>query len=566
MLLHGGARMPTRALLTVMCFTLAVGACASAVGNDVSDSVDAHGDVTGAASAGLTTDTLTASERTQLAAGVRSQFAARGIVPITAPSIGGTQARRDALVALGQALVFDKILSDNHDVSCMTCHPPAVGGDDDRTLSMGVGGTGLGASRTGGRDIPRNAPSIFNLHLMKSLFWDGRVELLPDGTYRTPAGPQLTPAMTQVFELGALSTIGLFPVTNRDEMRDHAPDGRFDDLVNVADGDFTGTWNALMARLRAIPKYRQMFSDAYPSWPGTAATRIDTMTFAHASNAMAAFMAAKFVSKDSPWDNFVAGDNNAFRIVQEITSQSGPVITERSVFRGATRFLQTCANCHNGPLLSDGRFHNTALAQLGPGQGDGGTTDDFGRARVTGAGDPDARCGNTGTNASCRYAFRTTPLRNVLLTAPYGHAGEIGRFGNDPSFSVDVHNDLEDLRAFVAHYAVNPAENLRHYDVNQVDPRFRSTMIPTLDTIIANIDPLFTNGSPVTLADVDPITAFMAANTSLTLLGAGGTSGTSARFALCGVIPASVPSGLPLDVDDYDEDGCKADDKQNDSF
>jgi cytochrome c peroxidase len=510
---------------------------------------------------------LTSTERTQIASRIRAQFAARRIAPIPTKTIPGNSPRRTALIKLGQALAFDKILSDNKDVSCMTCHPPAVGGDDDRHLSIGVRGIGLGASRSGGIDIPRNAPPLFNLHVLDSMFWDGRVEKLPNGAYRTPAGSQLTPAMTAVFEFGAMSAIGMFPITNRDEMREHDMDGQFDDLTALADDDFTGIWNAAMNRLRSIPKYREMFGDAYPSWPGTRTNRIDTMTFAHASNAMAAFFIDKFTSKDSPWDDFVAGKNDAFKIIEDYTRVNPPTIFERDVLLGADRFLQTCANCHDGPTLSDNRYHNTALAQFGPGVGDGDSLrDDFGRQRVVTVNDPDARCGNAGMGASCRFAFRTTPLRNVVLTAPYGHAGQIGRFGNHPSFGTDVRDDLEDLRAFVAHYALDPKQTLREYDISQIESRLQASYLFNTDEVIAHVDPLFANGSPITLEDVDILTAFMVAQTSKALFGAGLESGVSARFALCGAIPLSVPSGLALDVDAADEDDCKKDNKDNDDF
>lgn len=508
-----------------------------------------------AADLGETDSELGKKDRDAIAKRIRAQFPARNIAPIPTPTIPGTAARREALIALGQALVFDKILSDNQDISCMTCHPPAVGTDDDRHLSLGVRGVGLGASRTGGLEIPRNAPPLYNLHALDSLFWDGRVERLPDGTYRTPAGAQLTPQMTAVFEFGALSAISMFPVTNRDEMREHSLDGRFDDLTRVPDGDFTGVWNGIMNRLRRIPKYREMFGDAYPSWPGSRTNRIDTMTFAHASNAMAAFIVANFTSKDSPWDDFVAGKNDAFAVIEQMTRDTPSPFTEEQVLLGADRFLQTCANCHSGPTLSDNRFHNTGLAQFGPGLGDGAGYDDFGRERITT--DANARCGNAGSNASCRFAFRTSPLRNVVLTAPYGHAGEIGRFGNDPDFGVDVQHDIEDLRAFVAHYSVSPTDNLLAYDVSQIEPRLQITLLDNSADVISHIDPLFLHGSPIVPEDVDILTAFMVAQTSKSLIGAGLDSGSSARFALCGVIPASVPSGLPLDADRDDDDDCK---------
>ncbi len=52
---------------------------------------------------------------------VRELAAARGIVPLPPkPKV------RRSLVLLGQALAFDKVLSGNRDISCMTCHLPQL--------------------------------------------------------------------------------------------------------------------------------------------------------------------------------------------------------------------------------------------------------------------------------------------------------------------------------------------------------------------------------------------------------------------------------------------------------
>src|SRR6185295_17490987 len=92
---------------------------------------------------------------------------------------------RPALVRLGQALAFDKILSGNRDISCMTCHLPAFATGDARSLSIGQGATGLGPNRIhpSGVFIPRNAPQLFNLSALTSLFWDGRVSVDARGQF-----------------------------------------------------------------------------------------------------------------------------------------------------------------------------------------------------------------------------------------------------------------------------------------------------------------------------------------------------------------------------------------------
>ena len=91
---------------------------------------------------------------------VRQLAAGRGIVALrrTAPV-------RAPLVKLGQALLFDPVLSGNRDIACATCHLPAFATGDGRSLSVGQGASGLGPSRVHpqGVFIARNAPPLFNL-------------------------------------------------------------------------------------------------------------------------------------------------------------------------------------------------------------------------------------------------------------------------------------------------------------------------------------------------------------------------------------------------------------------
>src|SRR5438552_58295 len=59
-------------------------------------------------------------------------------------------------VALGRLLFWDPILSGEKDVACATCHHPTEGYADDRDLSIGVHGVGLGFNRrfAAGNQIP----------------------------------------------------------------------------------------------------------------------------------------------------------------------------------------------------------------------------------------------------------------------------------------------------------------------------------------------------------------------------------------------------------------------------
>jgi cytochrome c peroxidase len=413
-----------------------------------------------------------------LAAEVRQLAAGRGVTPLQRPA-----PVRVALVQLGQALAFDKVLSGNRDISCMTCHLPGLGVGDQRSLSIGQGATGLGADRVHptGAFIPRNAPPAFNLHAMKPLFWDGRVFQDPAGVMHTPAGVRLTEAMQRTFEFGTLSALPLFPVLSRSEMRADAGN----ELAAIPDTDEAAIWAALMQRLGAIPQYRRMFERAYPG------QRFDDMTFAHASNAIAGFLTEKLAFNNSPWDRFLAGDDRALTPVQ---------------LAGAKNFMSArCSLCHNGPAFTDNRFHNVALAQLGPGTGDGPDGhDDFGRMKVTG--DP-----------ADRYAFRTTPLRNVELTGPWGHDGA-----------------FTDLRAFIDHYSESDLK-LQHYDANQLEPQLRGTVLATFPGILATRDTLL-DGVVFTSQQVDEVTEFMKALTD-----------PAARHVRQ-LTPGAVPSGLEVDL------------------
>src|SRR5918996_3547114 len=79
---------------------------------------------------------------TTLDAQLRASIARWSVVPI-----GEMPPQDPALVALGRALFFDKVLSGNRDISCATCHHPTTSLGDALALSVGTGGTGAGASR-----------------------------------------------------------------------------------------------------------------------------------------------------------------------------------------------------------------------------------------------------------------------------------------------------------------------------------------------------------------------------------------------------------------------------------
>ena len=401
-------------------------------------------------------------------------------------AIKGAPPVRPALVTLGQALAFDKILSGNRDIACMTCHLPGMGTGDGRAIPVGQGGTGLGPDRThpeGARTL-RHSPPLFNLHLTRKFLWDGRVEVLNTGSIRTPAGDQLTREMEDVFEFGVLSVQPLFPVEVREEMR-----GPGNELAEVPDGDFTKLWSRLMDRLGTIQEYRDLFEEAYPD------TEFDDMSFVHASNAIAGFMASAFSFTRSPWDRFLAGDDDQLTI---------------AALRGARAFMtEGCTSCHETPQFDGApgnEFHNDALAQFGPGVGDGVSRgDDFGRERVT-------------NDPADRRRFVTRPLRNIELTAPYGHVGQFAT-----------------LKSFVEHYNDVDAR-LLEYDIasHVADAELWPTLLKNFGAILVNRDTLLLSIRFDEATTMD-LVEFLHALTD------------EAARDLRRVIPEKVPSGLPID-------------------
>lgn len=89
-----------------------------------------------------------------------------------------------AKVTLGDKLFHDPRLSANDSVACASCHILALGGDDGRSVSVGVFG----------RQGQLNAPTVFNTRFNLAQFWDGRAATLEDQVH----GPVVNPV-----EMGA---------------------------------------------------------------------------------------------------------------------------------------------------------------------------------------------------------------------------------------------------------------------------------------------------------------------------------------------------------------------------
>lgn len=401
---------------------------------------------------------------------------------------------REAEARLGQLLFFDPILSGNRAVSCGTCHHPAFGTGDGLSLGIGDGGRGLGTQRVVDPEnapeqrIPRNAPALFNLgaHEFTVLFHDGRIEVDPDrpGGLRTPLDEDMIVGFASL-----LSAQTMFPVLSADEMAGHYSEN--DVAQAVRRGVITGTggaWDIIARRVAAIPAYADDFKDVYDHIDDAA--QID---FADISNAIAAFMEFEWRADEAPFDAVLRGD----ALLPE------PAATGMALFYGDAG----CASCHSGPFLTDHEFHAMGAPQIGPGKAARFESHarDEGRFRVTG--DP-----------ADLFAFRTPSLRNVALTAPYGHAG-----------------GHSDLRSFIIAH-LDPVAALEVYDIAaatlpdmQVDD---TAGLADVDAIAAAV-----TYRPVQISDTQ-VTALLAFMDTLT-----DPVSLKGRLGL----PETVPSGLLVD-------------------
>ncbi len=441
-------------------------------------------------------------------------------------------------VELGRMLFFDKILSGNRNISCATCHHPALSSADGLALPLGEGAAGLGDERHTGQTVnasvagrvPRNSPGLFNLGAIEfeRLFHDGRVESDPHGYFE---GGFITPAKWKLPEGldNVLAAQAMFPVTSAIEMAGDKGENPVADAVslNNAAGK-NGVWELLAKRLQSIPEYVDLFRAAYPD----AVTDAEDITFVMAANAIAAFESTEFRADRSAFDQYLRGDNGSLSRQQK---------------RGLALFYGEagCSGCHSGKFQTDHDFHAIAMPQIGPGKADGQDTsyrdytgisallEDHGRGRVT-------------VRTEDNFKFRTPSLRNVARTAPYGHAGA-----------------YDSLEAVVRHH-LDPVASLHAYNTEAValpalgevvelsatgSRLTQSFMAPTRrkefdrrDTWVQDNDVLRSNIAaanelpPVALSDRD-VRALVAFLESLT---DPSTADSETR------VPDSVPSGLPV--------------------
>jgi cytochrome c peroxidase len=266
------------------------------------------------------------------------------------PYVPAENPMTEAKVELGRHLFFDKRLSENETQSCSSCHKQALAFTDGR--AHGLGSTG--------EDHPRSAMSLTNVAYLSTLGW-------------------ANPTTLRLEEQAIVPIFGINPI----------------------ELGLRGKEELLFTRLKAEPKYQQLFSAAFPE-------ETDPFTLSSLVRAISSFERT-MISGTSPYDRFVGGDRSA---LSEAADRGRQLFNSERL---------ECFHCHTGFTFQDSvihacktaaeiRFHNTGLYNIGG-------TGDF-PAPNTGVHEISGRPQDMGR-------FRAPTLRNIALTAPYMHDGTL---------------------------------------------------------------------------------------------------------------------------------------------
>lgn len=313
---------------------------------------------------------------------------------------------------LGQILFFDPRLSGNNSTSCASCHNPALGWSD---------GSATPARFPG---VTRRTQSLWDVGRQHELFWDGRAASLAQ---------QASSPLESPDEMDS-SRLKLARIVTRD------PDTR--QLLEQIGG------------AKALREADTLFSQAGFAISGAAAhpgrqwrqrydglqtrdKRIVDRIFSISLDALAEFQTS-IVSAPSAFDRVAARP--------WASASDPPDPRHRLLRRGMSLFFGSarCVDCHAGPVLSDLRYHRSALptrdtglgATLLPGAGLT-TAKPLIASTVSPACPPAGRGGVASRAAAKRLVetgqaaphdfygyFRTPSLRNVATRPPYFHDGQ----------------------------------------------------------------------------------------------------------------------------------------------
>jgi cytochrome c peroxidase len=392
------------------------------------------------------------------------------------------------LVEIGRLLWFDTITGLADDNTCAGCHSPTAGFSDTQSIAIGIDNNGIiGPNRAGPRNM-RRSPMAINTAFFPTLMWNSRFRSLSGDPFDNSAGLRFPdPEGDSLSDLPHLLVAQAFmPPVERTELAGFA---------------FAGENHAIRAevlnRLNAIAEYRRLFGRIYP-----AVRSGGPITFDMFGAAIAEFEFS-LTFANAPIDRFARGQREAMTRQQKL---------------GAILFFGEagCVRCHavSGPsneMFSDFQQHVAGVPQIAPANTnnafDGpGANEDFGLEQVTG--DP-----------ADRYAFRTSPLRNVAVQPTFMHNGAFTRLEDAIRYHLD---------ATTAIAAYTPAG--QRLDADLAGP------VGPMTPVIARLDPALAAPIRLTEREFAQLVAFVER----------GLLDPRARpEKLRSLVPRQVPSGRP---------------------
>jgi cytochrome c peroxidase len=398
--------------------------------------------------------------------------------------------RIDARLAdLGRMLWFDTLTGLNDDNACAGCHSPAAGFGDTQSIAIGIENNGVvGPHRSGPRNM-RRAPMIINSAFFPELMWNSRFAALSGDPFDNSAG-FLFPApegLSLSYQRHLLVAQAFIPPTERTE---------------VAGFGFPGDNNAIRAevlnRLNSSPAYRKLFGKVFPEVKADGPITFDMFGLAIAEFEFSLTFA------NAPIDQFARGQRNALTN----DAKQGALL-----FFGEAR----CVLCHSvegqsNEMFSDFQEHVIGVPQVAPqvtnNVFDGpGANEDFGLEQISG-------------NPADRYAFRTSPLRNVALQPTFMHNGA-----------------FTSLEAAVRHH-LDVVTSARNYDpASQSLASDLSGPLGPIDPVLARVDPILADPISLSEEQIDQLVAFVRDG----LLDLRSTPEHLRRL-----VPHAVPSGRPV--------------------
>jgi cytochrome c peroxidase len=311
------------------------------------------------------------------------------------------------LADIGRLLWFDPIQGLNDDNSCAGCHAPGAGFGDTQPIAIGVDNNGVvGPGRAGPRN-QRRSPMVINSAFYPALMWNSR--------FHAPSGDPFDNSRGFVFPDPEGTTLSYLPHLLMAQAF-IPPTERVEQAGFHFPGDNDEIRTEVVRRLNDSEDYRRRFARVFPHVRAGAPITIDDF-----ARAIAEFQFT-LIFADAPIDRYARGVLNALTPSQK---------------RGGVLFFGRagCVTCHSvsgrsNEMFSDFRQHVAGIPQVAPSfanvEFDGpGRNEDFGLEQVTG--DP-----------ADRYAFRTSPLRNVALQPAFMHNGAFVRLEDAIRYHLDA--------------------------------------------------------------------------------------------------------------------------------